>query len=99
MARLVRHGWCGAGAGGAVRSPGRVSDSEREPPSASQSGRLTPHVLVLFGATGDLAARKLFPGLYSLAAAGRLPDRYAIIGSGRHAPGCARVSTTSTRTC
>jgi glucose-6-phosphate 1-dehydrogenase len=48
---------------------------------------LPPHVLVLFGATGDLAARKLFPGLYRLAAAGRLPDDYAIIGSGRHSPG------------
>jgi glucose-6-phosphate 1-dehydrogenase len=42
---------------------------------------------VLFGATGDLAKRKLFPGLYRLAAAGRLPEDYAIIGSGRHSPG------------
>jgi glucose-6-phosphate 1-dehydrogenase len=48
---------------------------------------LPPHVLVLFGATGDLAGRKLFPGLYRLAAAGRLPERYAVIGSGRHTPG------------
>ena len=48
---------------------------------------LAPHVLVLFGATGDLAARKLFPGLYHLAAAGRLPEEYAVIGSGRHSPG------------
>jgi glucose-6-phosphate 1-dehydrogenase len=46
-----------------------------------------PHVFVLFGATGDLAKRKLFPGLYHLAAANRLPDDYAIIGSGRHSPG------------
>ncbi len=43
--------------------------------------------MVLFGATGDLARRKLFPGLYKLAAAGRLPDAYAVIGSGRHSPG------------
>jgi glucose-6-phosphate 1-dehydrogenase len=42
---------------------------------------------VLFGATGDLAGRKLFPGLYRLAAAGRLPQDYAVIGSGRHSPG------------
>ncbi|MCY7395330.1 MAG: glucose-6-phosphate dehydrogenase [Nocardioides sp.] len=48
---------------------------------------LAPHVLVLFGATGDLAQRKLFPGLYHLAAAGRLPEEYAVIGSGRHSPG------------
>lgn len=46
-----------------------------------------PCVFVLFGATGDLAKRKLFPGLYRLAAAGRMPDDYAIIGSGRHSPG------------
>ncbi len=48
---------------------------------------LAPHVLVVFGATGDLAARKLFPGLYRLAAAGRLPAAYAVIGSGRNSPG------------
>jgi glucose-6-phosphate 1-dehydrogenase len=42
---------------------------------------------VLFGATGDLAKRKLFPGLYRLAVAGRLPTDYAVIGSGRHSPG------------
>ncbi len=48
---------------------------------------LAPHVLVLFGATGDLAARKLFPGLYRLGAAGRLPEDYRVIGSGRHSPG------------
>ena len=47
---------------------------------------LSPHVFVVFGATGDLAARMLFPGFYQLAASGRLPDDYAIIGSGRHAP-------------
>uniref|UniRef100_A0A5Q5CAV9 Glucose-6-phosphate 1-dehydrogenase n=1 Tax=Mycobacterium sp. (strain JLS) TaxID=164757 RepID=A0A5Q5CAV9_MYCSJ len=49
--------------------------------------RPAPHIFVLFGATGDLAKRKLFPGLYRLAAAGRLPEEYAIIGSGRHSPG------------
>lgn len=48
---------------------------------------VNPHVFVVFGATGDLAARKLFPGLYRLAAAGRLPADYAVIGSGRHSPG------------
>ena len=48
---------------------------------------LPPCVLLLFGARGDLAARKLFPGLYRLAAAGRLPRDYAVIGSGRHSPG------------
>lgn len=41
----------------------------------------------MFGATGDLAQRKLFPGLYRLAATERLPTDYAVIGSGRHSPG------------
>jgi glucose-6-phosphate 1-dehydrogenase len=41
---------------------------------------------VLFGATGDLAARKLFPGLYHLYKEGLMPEQFRIIGSGRHAP-------------
>jgi glucose-6-phosphate 1-dehydrogenase len=45
-----------------------------------------PHVIVLFGARGDLARRKLLPGLYHLTRAGLMPDEFAIIGSGRHAP-------------
>jgi glucose-6-phosphate 1-dehydrogenase len=35
---------------------------------------LTPHVIVLFGATGDLARRKLLPGLLRLAQAGLVPE-------------------------
>jgi len=35
---------------------------------------LRPHVIVLFGATGDLARRKLIPGLFHLAQAGLLPE-------------------------
>jgi glucose-6-phosphate 1-dehydrogenase len=41
------------------------------------------HVIVMFGATGDLARRKLLPGLFHLAAAGLMPDRYQIVGSAR----------------
>ena len=40
-------------------------------------------VLILFGATGDLARRKLLPGLFHLAVAGMMPKRYRIVGSGR----------------
>ena len=32
------------------------------------------HVIVLFGATGDLAKRKLLPGWFHLYAAGLLPQ-------------------------
>jgi glucose-6-phosphate 1-dehydrogenase len=37
-------------------------------------GVTAPHVIVLFGATGDLARRKLLPGLLRLTQAGLLPD-------------------------
>jgi len=39
------------------------------------------HVIVLFGATGDLAKRKLLPGLFHLAKSGLLPKGYRIVGS------------------
>ncbi|MBO0801872.1 MAG: glucose-6-phosphate dehydrogenase [Nocardiopsaceae bacterium] len=39
--------------------------------------------LVIFGATGDLAARYLLPGLAALRAAGLLGERFQVIGSGR----------------
>jgi glucose-6-phosphate 1-dehydrogenase len=35
---------------------------------------LRPHVVVLFGATGDLARRKLLPGLLHLSLAGLIPE-------------------------
>src|SRR4051794_28394360 len=41
---------------------------------------LRPHVIVLFGATGDLARRKLLPGLFHLWQAGLLPES-RIIGT------------------
>ncbi len=39
-----------------------------------------PHVIVLFGATGDLARRKLLPGLLRLSHAGMLPECH-VVGS------------------
>ena len=41
---------------------------------------LTPHVIVLFGATGDLARRKLLPGLFRLSQAGLMPE-FRIVGT------------------
>jgi glucose-6-phosphate 1-dehydrogenase len=38
------------------------------------------HVLVILGATGDLARRKLLPGLWHLAETGMLPNGYRIVG-------------------
>ncbi len=42
-----------------------------------------PTVLVIFGATGDLAHRKLLPALYNLAHEGALPERFELIGVAR----------------
>jgi glucose-6-phosphate 1-dehydrogenase len=42
-----------------------------------------PTVLVVFGATGDLAHRKLLPALYNLAHDGALPERFELIGVAR----------------
>jgi glucose-6-phosphate 1-dehydrogenase len=47
---------------------------------ANATTPLQPHVIVLFGATGDLAARKLLPGLLHLSMSGLMPE-YRIIGS------------------
>jgi glucose-6-phosphate 1-dehydrogenase len=40
-----------------------------------------PCTLVLFGATGDLAQRKIVPSLYNLARSGELPAPFAIVGT------------------
>ncbi|MFN2466966.1 MAG: glucose-6-phosphate dehydrogenase [Gaiellaceae bacterium] len=45
--------------------------------------RPDPCVLVIFGASGDLTRRKLFPAIYSLAARGLLPERFAVVGVAR----------------
>jgi glucose-6-phosphate 1-dehydrogenase len=42
-----------------------------------------PLIFVIFGATGDLAHRKLLPALYKLAAGSRLPDEFAVVGMAR----------------
>ncbi len=42
-----------------------------------------PCTLVLFGAGGDLAKRKLFPALYHLERDGLLPERLAVLGTAR----------------
>src|ERR671932_1615550 len=42
-----------------------------------------PLALVIFGATGDLAHRKLVPALYSLATSNLLPEKLAVVGFAR----------------
>ncbi len=57
-----------------------VVDRNETVDSATPSYQVEPHVIVLFGATGDLAARKLIPGLLHLAMTGMMPE-YRIVGS------------------
>ncbi len=42
-----------------------------------------PFVLVVFGATGDLAKRKLIPALFQRDLAGQLPEEASIVGAAR----------------
>jgi glucose-6-phosphate 1-dehydrogenase len=64
-----------------------VSTVEQEPQNPLVEGleRLPvgPTTLVIFGATGDLAKRKLLPALYNLAHEGALPERFHLIGVSR----------------
>ena len=42
-----------------------------------------PQIIVVFGASGDLSRRKIFPALYNLARSGQLPESAAIVGFAR----------------
>jgi glucose-6-phosphate 1-dehydrogenase len=53
--------------------PGRVQRAVQAPPCA----------MVIFGSSGDLTKRLLIPALYNLAKAGRLSDKFALIGVDR----------------
>jgi glucose-6-phosphate 1-dehydrogenase len=55
--------------------------------TASQLASEVPQdqVIVLFGATGDLARRKLLPGMFHLARVGLMPERFRIVGAARRA--------------
>jgi glucose-6-phosphate 1-dehydrogenase len=45
--------------------------------------RPDPCALVIFGASGDLTKRKLFPALYALAVRRLLPERFGVVGVAR----------------
>ena len=42
-----------------------------------------PTILILFGMTGDLAKRKIVPGLYHLFSGGLLPELFSVVGFSR----------------
>src|SRR5580658_8669489 len=58
-----------------------MSPTPLSPSARPTSGRPKDHVIVVFGATGDLAKRELLPGLFHLAVAGLLPPKYRIVAT------------------
>ena len=44
---------------------------------------MEPHIVTIFGASGDLTRRKLIPALYKLFLQDLLPERFAVVGVGR----------------
>ncbi|TVR48469.1 MAG: glucose-6-phosphate dehydrogenase [Puniceicoccaceae bacterium] len=64
-----------------------MSDSDRHPflKGLSKHRGAPPTALVIFGASGDLTARKLVPALYNLAVDNLLPADFFLIGFGRKA--------------
>jgi glucose-6-phosphate 1-dehydrogenase len=67
-------------------APGKpTGHPEPENPLTAGLERLpvAPTTLVIFGATGDLAKRKLLPALYNLAHDGALPERFHLVGVSR----------------
>ena len=63
----------------------KTAEEQDENPLAEGLERLPVHptTLTIFGATGDLAKRKLLPALYNLAHEGALPERFNLIGCSR----------------
>jgi glucose-6-phosphate 1-dehydrogenase len=62
-----------------------VAEREAENPLVEGLERLPVPgtALVIFGATGDLARRKLLPAIYNLAHEGALPERFNLVGVSR----------------
>jgi glucose-6-phosphate 1-dehydrogenase len=62
-----------------------VATTEPQNPLTAGLERLPvpPTTLAIFGATGDLARRKLLPALYNLAHDGALPERFHLVGVAR----------------
>ena len=62
-----------------------MADSQRHPflHGLSKHRGAPPTVVVIFGASGDLTARKLIPAVYNLAFDGLLPADFFLVGYGR----------------
>src|SRR5262245_45678847 len=61
----------------------RENDAVVRSPFVPRGRMPDPFTLVMFGATGDLAARKLFPAVFALAREQFLPADFIVVGIGR----------------
>jgi glucose-6-phosphate 1-dehydrogenase len=64
-------------------APGATEQDRNQLAEALERQPVHPTALVIFGATGDLARRKLLPALYNIAHEGALPERFALVGNAR----------------
>jgi glucose-6-phosphate 1-dehydrogenase len=64
-------------------APTPQKDAENPLTAGLERLPVDPTTLVIFGATGDLARRKLLPALYNLAHDGALPQRFHLVGVSR----------------
>jgi glucose-6-phosphate 1-dehydrogenase len=60
-----------------------TTDAENPLTAGLERLPVAPTTLIIFGATGDLARRKLLPALYNLAHEGALPERFHLVGVAR----------------
>jgi glucose-6-phosphate 1-dehydrogenase len=67
----------------AADAPTTPTDAENPLTAGLERQPVAPTTLVIFGATGDLARRKLLPALYNLAHDGALPGRFHLVGVSR----------------
>lgn len=69
----------GGSRAGAEPQPGSPASADE----AIGQRRAPPHAFVIFGASGDLASRKIFPALRNLATSGEIPDELVVVGVAR----------------
>jgi glucose-6-phosphate 1-dehydrogenase len=68
---------------GTTRWPSAQTEPENPLVAGLERVPVPPTTLVIFGATGDLAKRKLLPALYNLAHDGALPEHFNLVGVSR----------------
>lgn len=66
-----------------TKNPTQVLNKEDDLAGFQDIPSMQDMTLALFGATGDLAKRKLYPALYNLFLDEKLPEKISIIGLGR----------------